>query len=101
MKTALGCVAGNFAVGIAGDVLKCGRSFRFLIQPMDGDNGKYLVYGPRVGQGLEQREVAEILVGQQRRELAQLFRGVLCTVDRKVNFPDNGKIKLLHLSTCF
>ena len=67
----------NFSVGVAGDVLQRGRAVGLLIEPADGHYGEYLVYGPGVGQRLEQREVAEILVGQHLGNLLQLFGGVL------------------------
>ncbi len=52
----------DFPVGVARYILQCGGSFRFFIQPLNGHDREYLVNGPGVGQGLEQREITEIFI---------------------------------------
>ena len=48
---------GDFAVAVAGDVLKGGKVRWVFIKPLDRDDGEKLVDGPKVGQRLEQGEV--------------------------------------------
>ena len=64
----------DLAVAIAGQVGKYGGAPGFFPQPVDGHDGKQLVYGPDIGQGLEQAEVAVINVGQLFREILQFRR---------------------------
>ena len=61
---AVGHEVGDFSVRIAGDILYRGVRVRTFVQPLYRHDGEELVYGPCVRQALEQREIAEILVGQ-------------------------------------
>lgn len=69
----LGYVGGNLAVAVAGDVLQRGVALGALVEPLQRHDGEHLSHAPRVGQRLEEREVAEILVGQQLVDLVQLL----------------------------
>ena len=52
------------SIAVAGDVLQGGVASRTLVQSLDRHDREELVYRPTVWQTLEQREVAEILVGK-------------------------------------
>ena len=67
----------DLAIGVAGNILYGSRAVGTFVEPADGHDGEQLVDRPRVGQRLEEREVAEVFVGQQLRNLAQLFGGML------------------------
>ncbi len=64
----------DLAVGVAGDVAEHGVRGRLFAQAMDGHHGEELLDGPTVGHRLEEREVAEVGVAQERVEPLQIFR---------------------------
>jgi hypothetical protein len=57
---------GDLAVGVAGDVDEDGVDGRFLIEPVQRGDGEKLLQRPMVEQGLEDREIADVLVGEER-----------------------------------
>ena len=73
----MGDEAVDLAVAVAGHVLYGTGAGGPLIEPRQGDDGKHLVDGPGIGQRLKQGEVAEVLVGNHARNLAQLIGHVL------------------------
>ena len=60
---AIGNKVGNFSVAVAGYVLQRGVACGPFVEPLYGNDGEKLVDSPAVGQRLEKREVAEVLVG--------------------------------------
>src|SRR5213594_160309 len=54
----------DFSVGIAGEIDQCSDARRLLVEPMDRHNGKHLADRPVIQYGLENREVAKILVSK-------------------------------------
>ena len=52
----------NLAIGVARDILERGHARRFLVEPLNGYDGENLIDGPRVGQRLEKRTVAKVLI---------------------------------------
>ena len=69
-RLAVGHEVGNLSVGVAGDVLKRCVARRALVEALYGDDGEELIDSPGVGQRLEERDVAEVLVGKQFVETA-------------------------------
>ena len=67
----------DLAVGVAGDVREHGLAHRLLVETVDGHDGEQLVDGPAVRQGLEDREIAEVGVGEDAFELVQLLRNLV------------------------
>ena len=65
------------AVAVASHILDGGCVGWSLIKARNRDNREQLVDSPAVGQRLEQREIAEILLRQLLRHLAELFGGML------------------------
>ena len=67
----------HLAVGITGDVHQHRGPARALVQALDGRHRKHLPDGPCIGQGLEQRKIAEQAVGHLQaragREVIQRF----------------------------
>ena len=55
---------GNLAIRVAGYVLQSRRPVRTFIQPLDRHDRENLIDRPRVRQGLEKREITEILISQ-------------------------------------
>ena len=64
----------ELAVRIAGDVAEDGVVQRLLVQPVNGHHREQLLDRPAVGDRLEQREVAEIGVGQLLVQVLQILR---------------------------
>ena len=79
-------VGRDLAVAVAGDVLDGRRAGGFLREAFDGHDGEELVDAPRVGERLEDREVAEILVAHRLVEFAELVGHVLLVVDEFADF---------------
>ena len=75
----IGDEVGNLAVTVAGDVLKGGIAGGTFIESLDGNDRKELIDGPTIGQRLEEREVAKILVGQEFVHVTKLFGHVFET----------------------
>jgi hypothetical protein len=62
----------DLAVGVAGDVLQRAAARRLLVQPVDRHDREELVDRPRVGQRLEEREVAEVAVHSRILQLGMM-----------------------------
>ena len=60
---AIGYERGYLAITVAGDILNSGVTCRPFVKSLDRHDGEELVDGPAVGEALEQREIAEILIG--------------------------------------
>ena len=94
----LGDVRGYLAVAVACYVLQGGVTLGTLVETLQRHDGEDLSHTPRIGQRLEEREVAEIFVCQQFVYLVQLLghtfhlRGyaVYLARDRPVEFLDLG-----------
>ena len=89
----------DLAVGVAGQVLQYRTPQGLFVQAVQRDDRQYLANGPGVGQALEHREVADVLVGQlvvqfvqylTVRALARLQRVVQAAADRKVALLGQG-----------
>ncbi len=66
----------DLAVGVARDVDERRLDRRTFVEAMDRSDREELVEGPVVEQGLEDREVADVLFGQHRIEAGELIRDV-------------------------
>ena len=62
------------AVGVARDVGQDAARRGPLVQPVDGHDREEVVHGPRVGQALKQREIAEVRGRQVRFQTLEVFR---------------------------
>jgi len=93
-------VGGNLAVGVAGDVLEGGGACGLLGQSVDGHDGEELVDAPRVGHGLEEGEVAEVLVGHLLVEGAEFVGDVLLVVGQFGHLVTDGPVEALYLGAC-
>ena len=88
----------DLAVGVAGDVLQRAAARRLLAEAVDRHDREELVDGPRVGQRLEEREVAEVPVGERRREVAQeVGILVLVALAEAGEFVGRAEVVLLRL----
>ena len=67
---------------------------------MDRHDGEELVDTPAVGQALEQREVAEVLVGKQLRQLAEVVGHVLHVLGDGQNLTCHAPEHALDLCAC-
>ena len=66
-----------YDIGITGYVLQRRRAGRWLVETRARHNRENLIDSPRIGERLEEREVAEVLIGQTARYGAQLLWSVL------------------------
>ena len=88
---------GDLAVGIAGDVGQGSPPLGLLVQPVQGHDRKELAVAPMVEQGLEDAEVAEILVGKLALQLDDIV-GLVLGILEMLQHPGAGEPeKLLHL----
>ncbi len=69
----LGDVALHLAVRVAGHVLEGCLAVGALVEALQGHDGEDLVDAPHVGQRLEEREVAVVLVGKELGHVVQLL----------------------------
>ena len=90
---------GYLAIRVAGDILQGCVARRPFGKALNGHYGEQLVDGPRVGEALEQREVAEILVGEQLVDIAQLFGHVLHLLGERIDFMAYAPVHALNLGT--
>ena len=97
----IGYEVGYLSVAVAGDVLQGGVAGRTLVQALDRHDREELVDGPTVWQALEQREVAEILVGKNLVQSSQLLRHVLHVLGKVVDLVAYAPVHCLNLSTSF
>ena len=67
----------DLAVRVAGDVAEHGLADRHLVQPMNGHDREELLDRPRIRDRLEQREIAEVGVGERVVEILQILRHVV------------------------
>ena len=86
------------AVAVAGDVLDGGKAVGALVESSQRHHGEHLVDCPRVGQRLEQREVAEVFLGQHLCHRAQFLRGVLHVAHEHVHLARHAPEEFLHHS---
>ena len=66
----------DLAVGVAGDVDERRLDRRAFVEAVDRGDREELVEGPVVEQGLEDREVADVLLGQHRVQAGEFVRDV-------------------------
>ena len=66
----------DFAIRVASDVHESRIAVRAFIEAMDGHDGEELTESPVVEEGLEDREVAEVLVADGDFDFAHLFGDV-------------------------
>ena len=93
---AVGHEIGNFSVAVASDILNGSISSGAFVKPLDGHDGEELVDGPGVGERLEQREVAEILVCQQFVDVHQFLGNVLKALGEDVDFMTYAPVHGLY-----
>ena len=91
---------GYLAVAVAGDVLYRGAARRSLVESLQRNDREELVYGPAVGQRLEEGEVAEILVGKQLVEFLQFLWLMLEGLCHTVYLAAYAPVHPLYLGTC-
>ena len=92
---------GNLSVAVAGDILQGGIACGSFGEPLYGHDGEELVDGPRVGQRLEEREVTEILIGQQLVEVLQFLRHMFERLGDGIDFAAHAPVHALNLRPCF
>ena len=86
--------AGDLAVGVAGDVGEDGVHRRAFLEAVERGHGEELFERPVVEERLEDGEVADVLVGEEFFELAELlglvtgFRSLL--VDLRADLPEEA-----------
>ena len=91
---------GYLAIGVAGHVLNGTGAIGFLIQTLDRHDGEDLVDGPRVGQRLEEGEVAEVFIGKQLRQATELIGGMLQVVGYLIHLAHDAPVEALYLGAC-
>ena len=87
----------NLAVTVAGHVLDGATAVGTLIEPVYWHDGEELVDTPAVGQALEKREVTEVLVGKQFRELAEVIGYMLHVLRNGKNLANDTPEHALNL----
>ena len=97
----LGDEVGDFAVAVAGDVLQGGEVCWVFVKPLNRDDGEELVDGPEVGQRLEQREVAEVFVGQELGQRGEVLGHTFQAVGDVVHLAGDTPIKSLDFGPRF
>ena len=65
--------AADLSVGVAGDVDQDGVDRRLLVEPVERRDREELLQGPVVEERLEDREIAHVLVGEERRQVVELL----------------------------
>ena len=73
----MGDILRDFAVRVAGDVLKGCIVRRLLMKPVDRHDREELVDGPGIRERMEDGEIAEILIGHESVECSEFLRCVL------------------------
>ncbi len=94
---AVGHEVGYLAVAVACDVLQCGVARGAFVEPLYGHDGENLVDCPCVGERLEEREIAEILVGKCLVEVLELFGRVLKRLGHAVHLAAYAPVHALYL----
>ena len=97
---AVGGEVGYLAVRVACYVLQGGIACGALVEALYWHDGEHLVDGPRVGEALEQREIAEVLVGEQLVNLHQLLWDVLQVFGQRVDLVAHAPVHGLYLRPC-
>ena len=96
----VGHEVGYLAIAVASDVLESGVACRTLVETLYRHYREQLVDGPCVGQRLEYRDIAEILVGKQLVQSTQLIGSMLQCLSHAVHLTANAPIHTLNLGTC-
>ena len=96
----VGDEVGYLAVAVAGDVLQRSVACWALVESLYGHDGEELVDSPSIGERLEYRYVAEVFVGKQLVQAAQLVGSVLQCLCHAVHLAANAPIHALYLGTC-
>ena len=91
----------DLSIRVTSDVLQGCRTVGTFVQTLNGHNREYLVDGPGIRQGLEQREVTEIFIRQQFRQSAKFIGSMLQAACNLVHLTHNRPVKTLNLRTCF
>ena len=87
----------DLAVRVAGHVLQRAAPRRLLVQPVDRHDREELVDRPGVGQRLEEREVAEVAVGEDHVELGEDVLVLLRVLGRELgDAVHDGEVEALH-----
>ena len=89
----------NLSVAVAGDVLQGSVPGRTLVQTLDRHDREELVDSPTVWQALEQREVAEILVGKNFVQSSEFFWYMLHVLGKIVDLVAHTPIHCLNFCT--
>ena len=99
-RLSVGNEVGNLAVRVAGDVLQRSVARRAFVESLYGHDREELVDSPSVGQRLEEREVAEILVGKHLVQSAQFVGHVLHALSHAVHLAADAPVHALYLGAC-
>ena len=89
----------NLTVAVTGDVLQGSVAGRTLVQALDRHDREELVDSPTVWQALEQREIAEILVGKNLVQSSQLLRHMLHVLGKIVDLVAHAPVHCLNFCT--
>ena len=85
---------------IAGDVAQHGVMQWALVQAVDGHDREKLLDGPTVGNRLEDREIAEVGLGQEGVERVQLFGHLFGLPEQAADLVADGPEEVLRLARC-
>ena len=83
----------HLAVGIAGDVAQHATARGLLVQPVNRHDREQLLDGPAIGHALEQREIAEIGVGEHAVQALQLFGKIVQLLGHPLDAPADRPIQ--------
>ena len=91
---------GDFAVAVAGDVLYRRAAVGLFVEPLQRHHREHLVDGPGVGQRLEEREVAEVFLGQHPCHRGEFVGGMLHVAHDVVHVARHAPEEFLHQCAC-
>src|SRR5690606_35541659 len=67
----------DFSIRVAGDVREDGAARRFLDEPVDRHHREEVIDRPGIGEGLKNREITEICVGERARQPLELLGNLI------------------------
>src|SRR5258708_916636 len=88
----------DLAVRITGNIADNAAARRHLVQPMNGHYREELFDGPTVRYALEQREIAEVSIGQHPIQNLEFFGEVFEFLRHTMDAPANRPVKFLGLA---
>ena len=72
-----------------------------LFEPVDGHDGEQLLDGPTIRHALEEREIAEVRVGQHGVQTFELFRKIIQVARHLLNAAADGPEQILRQAALF